>query len=408
MILSQAEGAYALGVAMLAYGWGGYPLLVGVVARLRRRRWTRPAFEEPAEALPAAAILCSAHNEETVIAERIRNLQALDYPADRLSILVGVDGSDDRTAEIAQAFAAADSRIRIHAVAQRRGKAAMLKDLVAMSREPVLVLTDANTMFRPDALRALVLPLRDRRVGGVSGRLVLTPPPGAETREAAYWNWETQLKCAESGVDSCLGANGGIYAVRRERFWNALPDNTVIDDFVIGMKVREQGARMAFEPAAVATEEAPSRVRDEWVRRVRIGAGAFQALWLCRRCLSPQYGLFAWMFFSHKVLRWCTPHLLLGVLGVSLYLVYRDALSHWPGHGWDDTSLVVSSATLILAGIGLLAALLGGGAGGRAGRVARLLSGLRYLVVIQAALFVGFLRFCRGNLSGAWRRTRRT
>lgn len=405
--MSFSESLYAAAALLLVYGWVVYPALVGGVARVRRRRWTLSGAAEPAEGPPAVAILCSAHNEEAVIGGRIRNLQSLDYPADRLSILIGVDGSDDRTAEVSRSLASADSRIRVHAVSQRRGKAAMLKDLVALSREPVLVLTDANTAFRPGALRALVAPLRDPRVGGVSGRLILTPPPGSETREVEYWGWETRLKCAESVVDSCLGANGGIYAVRRERFWAGLPDNTIIDDFVIGMKVREQGDRMVFEPSAVATEEAPPSVRDEWGRRVRIGAGAFQALGLCRRCLSPRLGAFAWMFFSHKVLRWFTPHLVLLMLGVSAYLFHRDALARWPGHGWDDASMVTAEATLVLAGLVLIAAGAGGLVRRRVGPVARLVSGVRYLVVIQAAMFAGFLRFCRGNLSGAWRRTRR-
>jgi cellulose synthase/poly-beta-1,6-N-acetylglucosamine synthase-like glycosyltransferase len=365
--------------AALAYAWVLFPVLVSAVAR-RARAQAAPAAAEP----PTVAVLFSAHDEEAVIRERLANLDQLDYPRDRLRVLVGADGCTDRTVALAREWAAAHPHVTLLEKRERGGKLATVKELVREAdREPgapaVLVLTDANTHFAPDALRRLTDRLADPLVGGVCGRLVFRSAGGA-TDEGAYWDWESRLKEAESRLDSCLGANGAIYAVRRERFPRELPDNVIVDDFVIGMKIREGGARVVFEPAALAYEDAPAAVRDEWRRRVRIGAGAYQALGLCRRCLLPRYGAFAWLFFSHKVLRWITPHLLLAWFAAALCLGF--ASRSWP-------------AWLPLAGAA---------AGLAAAAVSRK---LRYFLAMQAALFAGFLRYCRGDLKGHWRRTPR-
>jgi hypothetical protein len=221
------------------------------------------------------------------------------------------------------------------------------------------------------------------------------------TDESSYWNLETRLKGAESALDSCLGANGAIYAIRAGLFPAHFPDNTIIDDFVIGMKVREQGQRLVYEPAAVATEELPATVEAEWRRRVRIGAGAYQALALCWRCLLPRYGVFAWMFWSHKVLRWFTPHLLVAGGGLLSCLVVR-LLS-------QDAEAPPSSASQQLSnlttGFLLLLALVSAVWLSKRGRKGLKLLG--YFLTMQAALFAGFLRFCKGNLRGTWQRTER-
>jgi cellulose synthase/poly-beta-1,6-N-acetylglucosamine synthase-like glycosyltransferase len=274
-------------------------------------------------------------------------------------------------------------------------------DPAADCRPEALVFTDANTVFRRDAVRVLVGRLADPGVGGVCGRLVLKPTAPGTIREAAYWEGENRLKALESDVDSCLGANGGIYAVRPELFWAALPENTIADDFVVGMKVREQGSRTVYEGSAVAWEDLPPTVGHEWGRRVRIGAGAFQALGLCRRCLLPRYGAFAWMFWSHKVLRWFTPHLLLVFGGL--------AVAALAGRGAAGSPLV-RTVSLIPAALVLLAAAtagLGALLGSARNRAARPFQMAAYFAAMQAALFAGFLRFCRGNLSGAWERTER-
>ena len=398
---SRGEFMLVLVCAVLAYAWAAYPFLI-LLMGVRRRK----AVEQDVVSPPNTAVLLAAHNEEAQIERRLRNLASL-VPSPE-AIHLGVDGSTDRTAQIARDVATIDHRVHVHEFSERRGKSAVLRDLVsACGEDPsVLVFTDANTFFRPDSLEHLLAPFADSDVGGVCGRLVFgTDTAGGgsagPTSEGFLWRWETRLKEGESRLDSCLGANGAIYAIRRELFWEDLPSNTVVDDFVIAMKVREQGYRMVFEGGAVADEDLPS-TSGEWVRRVRIGSGDFQALVLCRRCLCPGYGAFAWMFFSHKVLRWFTPHLML-LFGIgSVLLLLR--------HGWCDAGVRGSmGGSLGTLAVGVSLALW---AVGRALRQvpARWAAPFRFVdhfMTIQSALFVGFLRFCAGDLKGYWRRTQR-
>jgi cellulose synthase/poly-beta-1,6-N-acetylglucosamine synthase-like glycosyltransferase len=187
---------------------------------------------------------------------------------------------------------------------------------------------------------------------------------------------------------------------RRQR--RNLRDQTIVDDFVIGMKVREQKHRMVYQSAAVAREEPPAAVEHEWRRRVRIGAGDFQALGLCRKCLSPAYGVFAWMFFSHKVLRWFTPHMGMFLVLGSLFLVVGSY-----GKGVGIVSLAAPLTFLALCLLSVLCAAVGATLRSRP-RSPSLFRLCDYFLTMQAALLVGSLRACRGNLKGHWDRTPRT
>jgi cellulose synthase/poly-beta-1,6-N-acetylglucosamine synthase-like glycosyltransferase len=381
---------------LILYSWLMFPALLALVSRIGRR----PAAPDgTSNYLPPLTLLLSAYNEEGHIGNRVRNLLEMDYPAELWRAYIGIDGSKDGTAAEALQAAAGHENVVILNYASNRGKVAVLKDLVARagidSRDAdILVFTDANTAFEAGALRRLCRRFSDPSVGGVCGRLIFVTARQAETEENVYWRLEQWLKEKESSIDSCLGANGAIYAIRGRLFWNEIPSNTIIDDFVIGMKIREQGYRMIYEPQAVAFEDLPARLDDEWKRRVRIGAGNFQALQLCAPCLSGRFGLFAWMFWSHKVLRWVTPHLMIagGALAITLTVV-----SHGPaGPAFLGTYAAVA-----------IAALLGRFSRARKGRLMQLLRVLEYMIAMQMAIFGGFLRFCRGNLEGRWQRTSR-
>jgi cellulose synthase/poly-beta-1,6-N-acetylglucosamine synthase-like glycosyltransferase len=393
--------------SLVVYTWIFYPAFVcGLYQRHVSRQPRRAPCRDPEAALPSVTILFSAHNEEKVIGERLENLLSLSYPRDRTTIFVGVDGCDDQTERIVREFAGAHGNIRVFVATRRRGKIGMLKDMVEQAAGEILVFTDANTMFAPEAVRIMTAHFADPCVGGVCGRLVLKSVAGGQTAESNYWTWESLLKERESRMASCLGANGAIYAIRRQLFWRDIPPNTIIDDFVVGLKVCEQGYRLVYEPEAIALEDLPATLEDEWHRRVRIGAGDFQALWLCRRCLLPRQGKLAFFLLSHKVLRWFTPHLLLVALGTSLYLVGREL--------WGAAAPRPAAFGGLLGVLGLVVAVAFAGLAliGRAlrrsdSRLGASLHFFDYFMTMQAALFCGFLRFCRGNLSGVWRRTRR-
>ena len=274
------------------------------------------APDPPSAAPPSVEVLVSAADEEGVIARRIENLLS-QSPAGSYGVTVGCDGCRDRTAEAARA--AGGSRIRVIEFEKRRGKAAVLNDLVAQSAADVLVFTDANTEFDEGAVARLVAPFSDPPVGAVCGRLVLESTDGAgRTAETVFWDRETRLKEAEGRLGVCLGANGAIYAARRELV-RPLPEDTSMDDFLIPARIARQGRRVVFARDAVAREPAPGRVSTERARRFRLGIGAGQVLrregWLFDASRHP--GL-TFVFLSRKAARWLAPVLaLLGLLAAA-------------------------------------------------------------------------------------------
>lgn len=409
-ILDWVGGWILIGLLFIVgpvYAWLVFPPVLALVARMKNpAQWDAGVTSErsPRDDIDTL-VLIAAHNEAEVIESRLLNLGNQVASGCRFAVVVGVDGATDTTEREARSGATRLMSLgipaHIHIDAVRRGKVATLKRLIqwAMKEYPQaqkLVFSDANTRFADDALSQLLHPLGDARVGGVCGRLVLTGPvpesnkrslPSAHNLESRYWQWENRLKAWESRLDSCLGANGAIYAVRSDLFPVDLPDNTIVDDLVIGMAVREQGFRMVYQPAAVAFETLPP-TDAEWRRRVRIGAGDFQAMSICRRCLLPRYGWFAWCFWSHKVLRWMTPHLIVGA--------WLIAGAEWLRHGMRNPWWPIIAA--FVAGVPLVVLI--------AKTVFRR-KGLDYWITMQAALLVGSLQGLRGGLQGYWERTPR-
>jgi cellulose synthase/poly-beta-1,6-N-acetylglucosamine synthase-like glycosyltransferase len=361
--------------ALLAYAYIGYPGLLWLLGKVTRARPSRAG--EPSE-WPSVSVIVSAYNEERVIADRLRNLLELDYPRERLEFLIGSDGSTDRTARIVESCA--DGATRLVAFAERRGKASVVNDLVARARGDVVVLTDANTFFHRDAVRALVAALwRHPSACAVVGRLDLRSPAGAGNLDGTYWRYETWLKTLESHFGTVLGANGAIYAFHRERY-RPLPSGAIVDDFLIPMLMRlDAGGEVFFVPAASAYETSPAQVRHELRRRVRIGAGDLQALVWTWRLLLPWKGMVAFAYFSHKVLRWLGPWLLLTGFAANLALL-GSPLFRW----------------LFVGQLGFY------GLGALAPGVSPAASAARFFIALNAGLGLGFVRFVLGLQRPFW------
>jgi cellulose synthase/poly-beta-1,6-N-acetylglucosamine synthase-like glycosyltransferase len=372
-------GVTVAAFGLLFYTYAGYPVLLWLLSRLKPPlRELRSSYME----WPRVSVLISAHNEEQTIGARIENLFALDYPRDRIEILIGSDGSTDRTAEIVTSY----PDVRLLSFAQRRGKASVLNDLVAAACGEIAVLTDANTFFQPDAVRHLVQALSHRRHGSVAvGQLEIRSASERGNLDGSYWRLETWIKTLESHVGGLLGANGAIYAFRRERY-QPLPPQAIVDDFLIPMLMRLRfGDGIFFVPEACAWERSPDDVVDEFRRRVRIGAGDFQALKWTWRLLLPWKGMIALTYFSHKVLRWLGPwFMLVGLVG-NLVLIRRPLFA------------VLLIGQLVFYGLAL---------GGRLFRslpaVGRVASAARYFVVLNAGLFCGLLRLVSGAAQPTW------
>lgn len=383
-------------VASILYTYAGYPVLLVALASWRQLRsdWrflssgaSRRARSEPHGALPSVAVLVAAYNEQKHIEQRIRNLLALDYPPELLRIYVGSDGSDDATERLAAPFVG--DRVVWRGFTERRGKPSVVNDLAALATEQVLVFTDANTSFAPDAVRRLVRHLQDPSVGCVSGELRLVAREGVENQDHIYWRYERLLKFLENRLDALLGANGGIYALRREHY-RAIPSNTIVDDFWISMELVRQDHRCVYDPEAVAYEDVPERIGDEFRRRVRIGIGNYQALRHFASLLSPRRGMVALAFFSHKVLRWLVPHCMV------VAAVANVALLSQPFYRWLAAGQVAFYA---LALFGYLRS--------RNGVAPAPLRIPLFLVSMNLALLFGWWKYLTGRYGGTWARTAR-
>jgi len=377
------ELAFWVCVALIGYAYVLYPVIVWGLSHMFGRV---PACDWPPEAdLPAVSVLIAAHNEEKVIADRIANALALDYPSDRLEIVIASDGSSDETARTVRRVA--DPRVRLLESPLRRGKAGVLNAAFRALRGEIVLLSDANTFTDVDALRRIVRWFADPQVGVVCGRLVLTDPATGQNVDSLYWRYETFLKRCEGRLGALLGANGAIYAVRRSCF-TGIRNDTIVDDFVIPLVTRLRcGCTILYDETAIAYEETPADLGSEFRRRSRIGAGGFQSINTLWRLLGPRYGWLAFSFLSHKVLRWMCPFLMIGVLGTNLLLA------------GDPLYL----ATLIGQVLGYGLSALGLARGTRpAPRVLRLAT---MFTTMNAALLVGFWLWASGGQRGVWQRT---
>jgi cellulose synthase/poly-beta-1,6-N-acetylglucosamine synthase-like glycosyltransferase len=249
----------------------------------------------------------------------------MDYPPEKREIVIASDGSNDATPAIVRRFA--DQGVRLLDYAVRRGKARVLNTALTEVRGDIVLFSDANTNYDATAARLLARWFRDPSVGVVCGRLILTDPQTGSNVDSLYWKFETFLKQREGRLGALLGVNGAIYAMRRE-LYTPIPDGTLIDDFIIPLMAKlRSGCAVVYDKDAIAREETPPDIGSEFRRRSRIGAGGFQSLPVLWRLFNPLRGWIAFTFFSHKVMRWLCPFLLLGLLAANAvlwsFLLYR-------------------------------------------------------------------------------------
>ena len=366
---------------LLAYVHAGYPILIRVVARLR------PRAPAAADILPPISIVVVAHDEARHVRGRLENLLSLDYPRDRLEIILGSDGSGDDTVERARAFET--DGVRVAAFPRRRGKAAVLADLVPFCRGDIVVLADARQRFEARALRMLVRGFADREVGAVSGALILDRgAAGAAIGAGAglYWRFESALRRAESLVDSTVGATGAFYAIRR-RLFPPIPRDTILDDVLIPMRIVRRGYRVVYEPAARAHDRAPDGSGTERARKIRTIAGNFQLFARETWLLDPSRNRLWLQTVSHKGLR------LLGPLLLAALLVSSAALAARPFF-----------VAALLAQILFYAAGLAGTGLRDAGRRLSFLAFPAIVCLLTWATVVAFARFLSGRQRVTWDR----
>jgi cellulose synthase/poly-beta-1,6-N-acetylglucosamine synthase-like glycosyltransferase len=308
-----AELLFWLSAAIPFYAYLGYPLVLVLMGAVFKRPVRKQEYE------PSVTLLIPAYNEAGHIAGKIRDSLALEYPAEKLEILVACDGSRDQTPAIAQSLADG-VRVRVLNFPKNRGKILTLNDGVRESHGEIVVFSDATALLYPDSLRWLMMSFADPQVGAVSGRytVIRADEVGIGKSEDFYWKYETYLKVLESQLDSMLGAHGHLHAIRRD-LYPYPPPGTINDDYIIPVSVLAKGYRAVYEPKAVVYEEA--REMTGFGRRVRIMAGNLQQLREIRGLLRPLRVLPLFFFLSHKVSRLVVPFAMVAALTANALLL---------------------------------------------------------------------------------------
>lgn len=364
---------------LVVYIYFGYPLLVAWLG-------SESTVNGSASELPTVSILIPAFNEEAAITDTLRNKISLDYPPEKLEIIVVSDSSDDRTDELVEAFAR-DSSIPVRLIRQhpRAGKTSGINLIVPEAKGEIIAFSDSNSLWDRDALRHLVSVFTDTSVGYVTGKMVYTNPDGSLVGDgcSAYMKYENWLREKETNIGSIVGVDGGIDAMRRCLYQPLRPDQ--LPDFVQPLKVVEAGYRVVYEERAILKEDALSDENSEYRMRVRVSLRAMWALKDMSALLNPfRYGLFALQLFSHKVLRYLAfiPLLLLMPLNVML-------LGDGPVY---TLALLAQAAFYLLAWLGYSGKL----------DTAGVLKAPYYFVLINIAAGQAFLKFCRGEKQVIW------
>ncbi len=378
------------------YTYLGYGILLYIIIRLRRffkgkpQKTVMPQDDE----LPTMTLMICAYNEEDVVAEKMENTLDIDYPKDKLRIMWVTDGSNDHTNELLSAYPEVD----IVFSPERRGKTAALKHGLRELQTRYVAFTDANTMINTDALREIARLFRDPTVGCVSGEKRVAARKAGEMAaegEGLYWKYESTLKRWDSELYSAMGAAGELYAID-PKLCREVPDEALLDDFMMSMYVVQAGKRIAYTADAYAMEYGSANIHEESKRKRRIAAGGLQSIWWLRSMLNPfRQPLVTFQYVSHRVLRWSiTPIAMVLLLLVNMALVAIGTSTFY-------------TLMLILQLLFYLAALFGWLLN-RYGYKNKLLYTAYYFVFMNFNVFRGMAYLKSHGKSGAWEKAKRS
>jgi len=378
------------------YTYIGYGILLYIIIRLKRLLKGSPlqAAMPTDDELPTMTLMICAYNEEDVVAEKMENTLALDYPKDKFRIMWVTDGSNDRTNELLKAYPEVD----IVFSPERRGKTAALKHGLRELKTRYVAFTDANTMINTGALREIARLFSDPTIGCVSGeKRVAARKPGemAAEGEGLYWRYESTLKRWDSELYSTMGAAGELYAID-PKLCREVPDEALLDDFMMSMYVVQAGKRIAYAPEAYAREYGSANIHEESKRKRRIAAGGLQSIWWLRSMLNPLHQpLVTFQYVSHRVLRWSvTPVAMVLLLLVNIALVVMGAGTFY------TVMLILQTLFYLMALAGWLMS--------RFGYKNKLLYTAYYFVFMNFNVFRGMAYLKSHGKSGAWEKAKRS
>lgn len=379
----MAEIAFWLAVGLITFTYVGYSLVILVLSRFVHNSVKRSPLE------PRVTYLITAYNEEKNIAAKLEQVMTLDYPRNKLEIIVASDGSTDRTDEIVKGFA--DRGVKLVRVEGRVGKTETQNRAVRQASGDIVIFSDATTHYERSAIRNLVRNYADPSVGAVSGRYEYCNPTGAAIGLGSilFWKYENTIKTMQTNIKTITGCCGCIYSVRREAY-TPLPAD-IISDLVEPLKVLEKGYRVVFEPEAIAYEETTEKSKEEFRMRVRVITRGMRGLLYMKKLFNPlRYGFVAFQLFSHKVMRWFVPVFLAVALVSNLFLA---------GDWFYNTTLALQVAFYALALIGFVAE--------KRNILAKPLTIPLYFVTVNLAAVIAMYRIWKGHKAVTWETVRK-
>lgn len=310
----MAEIIFWSAVFLVFYTYGGYSLLIIALSRFFHNDVRKE------DITPKVTFLITAYNEEKNIAQKLDNTLSLNYPKDKLEILVASDGSTDRTEEIVKGYA--NKGVRLLRVEGRVGKTATQNAAVKAASGEIIIFSDATTTYEKDNIRNIVRNYADPAVGAVSGRYEYFNPTGAAigTGNILFWKYENLIKSSQTRIKTISGCCGCIYSARKKAYEPLPPD--IISDLCEPLKILEKGYRIVFEPDAVAYEETTEKASEEFNMRIRVISRGMRGLLYMKRLFNPfRFPFVAFQLFSHKVLRWLIPFFMLALFISNLFLL---------------------------------------------------------------------------------------
>ena len=324
-LTNSLEIAFWLLLFSVFYSYIGYGMLLGLLVKLKRKPSQQLVNVADAD-LPDVTFMVAAYNEERWIEDKIRNSLALDYPKNKIYFFFVTDGSTDSTAEKIINYPNTEGyKIELYHQPERRGKIAAVERVMPFVHTPVVVFTDANTDLNPEAIRKMVRHYADPTVGAIAGeKRVQMSGEASGAGEGLYWKYESLLKKWDSQLYSAVGAAGELFSVRTD-LYTPVEKDTLIEDFVMTMRIAERGYRIVYESEAYAVEGHSADVKEELKRKIRISAGGLQAVWRLRSLLNPfKFGVLSFQYWSHRVLRWTLAPLALPLIFIlNLLLILR-------------------------------------------------------------------------------------
>lgn len=394
--MKALELFFWIALFVIFYSYLGYGIVLFAIIKIRRLLGLGKPFQGNEDYLPEVTLFVAAYNEKDYLDEKVANSRSLNYPKEKVTQLWVTDGSDDGTPELLKKY---EDVTVLHEPA-RNGKIAAMNRGMKEVKTPIVIFSDGNTSLGKESIQEIVKLFRNPKVGCVSGEKRIyskDADSAAGAGEGMYWKYESQLKKWDAELYSVVGAAGELFAIRTE-LWQEVEKDTLLDDFMISLRVAMQGKTIQYNPEAYAIENASANVKEELKRKVRISAGGIQSVVRLASLLNIfKYGTLSFQYISHRVLRWTlTPLLLLLIIPANLFLALNEGLLTLGIYSFLFWGQVVFYA----------AALLGWFLENKQIRL-KMLFIPYYFFIMNLSVFLGFRRYLKGSQSVNWERAQR-